>query len=41
LIVPDPDQPYFSITAEAKNQETAEALVDEYAQIVERISPLE
>jgi mannose-1-phosphate guanylyltransferase/phosphomannomutase len=41
LIVPDPDQPYFSITAEAENQEGAEALVEEYAQIVERISPLE
>ena len=41
LIVPDSDQPYFSIIAEAENQETAEALVDEYAQIVESISPLE
>ncbi|MCB0178742.1 MAG: nucleotidyl transferase, partial [Anaerolineae bacterium] len=41
LIVPDPDQPYFRITTEAESQVEAEALADEYAQIVERISPLE
>ena len=41
LIVPDPDQPYFRITAEAETQDEAEALVDVYAQIVENISPLE
>ena len=41
LIVPDPDQPYFRITAEAETQDEAEGLVDEYAQIVENISPLE
>jgi mannose-1-phosphate guanylyltransferase/phosphomannomutase len=41
LIVPDPDQPYFRIITEAESQSTAETLVDEYAQIVEKISPLE
>jgi mannose-1-phosphate guanylyltransferase/phosphomannomutase len=41
LIVPDPDQPYFQVTAEAASQAEAEALADEYAQIIERISPLE
>jgi hypothetical protein len=39
--VPDPDQPYFRIITEAESQSTAETLVDEYAQIVEKISPLE
>lgn len=41
LIIPDPDQPYFRIITEADSQSEAEALVDEYAQIVEKISPLE
>ncbi|HMQ50767.1 MAG TPA: mannose-1-phosphate guanyltransferase [Anaerolineae bacterium] len=41
LIVPDPDQPYFRINAEAESQIEAEALADEYAQTVENISPLE
>lgn len=41
LIVPDPDQPYFKVTTEAATQVEAEALADEYAQVVERISPLE
>jgi mannose-1-phosphate guanylyltransferase/phosphomannomutase len=41
LIVPDPDQPYFQITTEADSQAEAEGLADEYAQIVEKISPLE
>jgi mannose-1-phosphate guanylyltransferase/phosphomannomutase len=41
LIVPDPDQPYFQITTEADSQGAAETLADEYAQIIERIAPLE
>jgi mannose-1-phosphate guanylyltransferase/phosphomannomutase len=41
LIIPDPDQPCFRITTEAESQDKAESLADEYAQIVERISPLE
>jgi phosphomannomutase len=41
LIVPDQDQPYFQITTEAGSQAEAEALADEYAQIVEKITPLE
>lgn len=41
LIVPDPDQPYFRISTEADSQVEAEALADEYAQIIENISPLE
>lgn len=41
LIMPDPDQPYFRISAEAESQIEAEALADEYAQVVEKISPLE
>jgi mannose-1-phosphate guanylyltransferase/phosphomannomutase len=41
LILPDPDQPYFQITTEARSQADAEALADEYAQIIETISPLE
>jgi len=41
LIVPDPDQPYFRINTEADSQIEAEALADEYAQLVEKISPLE
>ncbi len=41
LIVPDPDQPFFQVIAEAESQSEAETLVDEYAQIVEKISPLE
>ncbi len=41
LIVPDPDQPYFRVTTEAESQVEAEALADEYAQIIEKISPLE
>lgn len=41
LIVPDPDQPFFQVIAEAESQNEAESLVDEYAQIVEKIAPLE
>jgi mannose-1-phosphate guanylyltransferase/phosphomannomutase len=41
LIIPDPDQPYFRVITEAGSQNEAEALVDEYAQVVEKISPLE
>jgi mannose-1-phosphate guanylyltransferase/phosphomannomutase len=41
LIVPDPDQPYFRINTEANTQVEAEALADEYAQVVEKIAPLE
>ena len=41
LIVPDPDHPYFRINAEAESQREAEALADEYAQEVEKISPFE
>lgn len=41
LILPDPDQPYFRITAEAESYEAAEALVDEYAQVIEKITPLD
>jgi mannose-1-phosphate guanylyltransferase/phosphomannomutase len=41
LIVPDPDQPCFRITTEAESQRQAEMLADEYAQIIERISPFE
>ncbi len=41
LIVPDSDQPYFSINTEAGSQAEAEALADEFAQVVEKISPLE
>ncbi len=41
LIMPDSDQPYFRVTAEGETQDEAEALVDEYAQIVENVSPLE
>ena len=41
LIVPDPDQPYFRVTTEANTQDDAEALADEYAQIIEKISPFE
>jgi mannose-1-phosphate guanylyltransferase/phosphomannomutase len=41
LISPDPDQPYFRINTEADSQIEAEALADEYAQIVEKISPLD
>jgi mannose-1-phosphate guanylyltransferase/phosphomannomutase len=41
LIAPDPDQPYFRITTEAASQVEAEALADEYAQMVEKISPLD
>jgi mannose-1-phosphate guanylyltransferase/phosphomannomutase len=41
LITLDPDQPYFRISTEADSQVEAEALADEYAQMVEKISPLE
>ena len=41
LIVSEPDQPYFRIIAEANSQKETETLADEYAQIVEKISPLE
>ncbi len=41
LIVPDPDQPYFKINTEADSQVEAEAVADEYAQMIERISPLD
>lgn len=39
LIIPDPEQPYFQITAEGRSQEEAETLADEYADIVERLAP--
>lgn len=41
LIVPDPDQPYFRVTTEAESEVEAESLADEYAQIIEKISPLD
>jgi mannose-1-phosphate guanylyltransferase/phosphomannomutase len=41
LIIPDPDQPYFRVVVEATSLGEAETLADEYAQIIERISPLE
>jgi len=41
LIVPDPDQPCFRITTEAESQDKAERLSDQYAQIIEKISPFE
>ena len=41
LIVPDPDQPYFRLIVEATSQGEAEALADEYAQVIEELSPLE
>jgi mannose-1-phosphate guanylyltransferase/phosphomannomutase len=41
LILPDPDQPYFMVITEAETKEDAEALADEYAQMIEQISPLE
>ena len=41
LIVPDPDQPYFRVTTESNTQDDAESLADEYAQIIEKISPFE
>lgn len=41
LIVSDPDQPFFQIITEAESQSEAETLVDEYAQIVEKMAPLE
>jgi mannose-1-phosphate guanylyltransferase/phosphomannomutase len=41
LILPDPDQPYFRVVVEGTSLGEAEVLADEYAQIVEHISPLE
>jgi len=41
LIIPDPDQPCFRITAEAESQDKAERLSDNYAQVIEKISPFE
>ncbi len=41
LIIPDPDQPFFRVVVEATSLGEAETLADEYAQIIERISPLE
>ena len=41
LIVPDPDQPYFRVTTEASSKKEAEDLADEYAQMIEKISPLD
>ncbi len=41
FLAPDPEQPCFRITAEAGSQPQAENLADEYAQIVEKIAPLE
>ncbi len=41
LIIPDPDQPCFRITAEAESQDKAEQLSDKYAQVIEKISPFE
>jgi mannose-1-phosphate guanylyltransferase/phosphomannomutase len=41
LIVPDPDQPYFRVVVEATSQGEAETLADDYAQVIEKLSPLE
>lgn len=41
FIVPDPEQPLFRIIAEADSQDEAEALVDEYANTVEKMAPLD
>jgi phosphomannomutase len=41
LIVPDLDQPYLRVTTEAPSHAEAEALADEYVEIIENISPLE
>jgi mannose-1-phosphate guanylyltransferase/phosphomannomutase len=41
LIFPDPDQPYFQVITEGTSIDEAEMLADEYAQIIERITPLE
>jgi mannose-1-phosphate guanylyltransferase/phosphomannomutase len=41
LIVPDPDQPYFRVIVEGTSQGEAETLADEYAEVIERIAPLE
>ncbi len=41
LIIPDPENPYFQITAEGISQGEAEALADEYAGIVEKLAPTE
>ncbi len=41
LIIPDPDQPCVRITTEAETQAKAEMLGDEYAQLIEKISPFE
>ncbi|MFQ5612095.1 MAG: sugar phosphate nucleotidyltransferase [Anaerolineae bacterium] len=35
LILPDPDQPYFQVVAEAKSQDEANSLAREYALVVE------
>ncbi|MFN8459935.1 MAG: sugar phosphate nucleotidyltransferase, partial [Anaerolineae bacterium] len=41
LIVPDPDQPYFRVVVEAGSLSAADALADEYALIIEKLSPPE
>ena len=41
LIVPDLDQPYLRVTTEAPSQAEAEALADEYVEIIENLSPPE
>jgi phosphomannomutase len=41
LIIPDLDQPYLRVMAEASSQNDAEAVADEYAEIIEKISQLE
>ncbi len=41
LIIPDPDQPYFRVIVEGSSQGEAETLADEYAEVIEKIAPLE
>jgi mannose-1-phosphate guanylyltransferase/phosphomannomutase len=41
LIIPDLDQPYLRVTTEAPSQSEAEALADEYVELIEKIVPLE
>ena len=38
-IAPDPDAPYFSIVAEAPDDEQAQALVEEYRSMIEQMLP--
>lgn len=39
LIISDPHQPYFLVTAEGSSQKEAELLADNYAQIIKEMSP--